>query len=246
MTKRKAPRAEPRWQEPMRIDVLHGNPDNAKTHNIDSMAESFETVGYIEPVIIDERTGFLVGGHGRVETLLAMRDNGEDRPDGVEVDGNGDWLVDVFRGWASRDDVEAEAAMMALNRYRESGGWMNERLVGQLESIDDLRGSGFGPDDIVALKASIKAEHVQFSRGENSQGGTETAHNDRSYDERAERYRGKQIRSVVMDFPLDDHKALRELAARVRPGHPDARTDADLFLALLREWDAAHPEAGAA
>lgn len=44
------------------------------------------------------------------------------------VDPEGRWLVAVQRGWASRDDLDAEAYVIASNRIPELGGWDQEEL----------------------------------------------------------------------------------------------------------------------
>lgn len=109
---------------------------NPKGHDVDGIRGSMSHFGYMEPVLRDERTGRLVGGHGRVETLAAMRDAGESPPEGVQLR-NGRWLVPVTSGWSSRSDADAAAALVALNRYVERGGWEHDGLVELLSELDE-------------------------------------------------------------------------------------------------------------
>jgi ParB-like chromosome segregation protein Spo0J len=55
--------------------------------------------GVVEPPVLDERTGRLVAGHGRLEAFAEARAVGLDAPEGVRVNAKGEWLVPVIRGW---------------------------------------------------------------------------------------------------------------------------------------------------
>ena len=55
--------------------------------------------GYVAPMILDERTGRLVAGHCRLESLKRAKSAGKAPPKRVRVE-NGDWLVPVVRGVA--------------------------------------------------------------------------------------------------------------------------------------------------
>jgi hypothetical protein len=127
---------------------------NPKGHDVDGIRGSMSHFGYMEPVLRDERTGRLVGGHGRVETLAAMRDAGESPPEGVQLR-NGRWLVPVTSGWSSRSDADAAAALVALNRYVERGGWEHDGLVELLSELDEeLRAiAGYSDGQYAALIA---------------------------------------------------------------------------------------------
>lgn len=128
------------------LDDLTPADRNAKGHAPEVIAASIGRFGYMEPVILDERTGQLVAGHGRREDLIARRDAGEDAPDGVRVRA-GAWLVPVVRGWSSTDDAEAMAAGIALNRTVEAGGWDRDELASMLSDLADapagFEGVGF-------------------------------------------------------------------------------------------------------
>lgn len=127
--------APPRWAEYLPVADLAPALKNAKAHDLAALARSFEQFGAMEPVVLDERTGRLVSGHGRVEHLAAKEQLGAEPPEGVLVDG-GRWCWLVARGWRSRDDDHAHAAGIALNRVGERGGWVPELLA---EQLDDLR-----------------------------------------------------------------------------------------------------------
>lgn len=138
----------------MPLDELAPDPRNPKGHDVDGIRSSIETFGYMEPVLLDERTGRLVGGHGRLETLVAMRDAGAEAPQGVVVV-RGTWKLPVTRGWSSRSDADAGAALVALNRYVERGGWNHDGLIELLGELDDDQRlvAGYGESDFAALIA---------------------------------------------------------------------------------------------
>ena len=141
---------------------LKPNPINPKNHNEDLLDKSLSTFGYIDPIVIDERTGMMISGHGRKETLDLMRKDGKEPPAGVTVK-NGEWMVPVVKGWASKDDTEANAALVALNRTTEQGGWDRENLLPILQELSEaniLDLVGFAESDLVVLERAVEAENV--------------------------------------------------------------------------------------
>jgi DNA modification methylase len=134
-----------RWIDYMPLVDVEGATRNPKKHAA-GIADAIGRFGYADGVILDERTGRLVAGHGRVETLRAMEAAGETPPDGVEVSKAG-WLLPVQRGWSSRSDKEAEAFLVAHNRLTEEGGWDDVALLELLDQFDDEELAGMGVDE---------------------------------------------------------------------------------------------------
>jgi hypothetical protein len=151
----------PRRTEYIPLDHLIADPANPKSHSTETIDASIGRFGVIDQIVRDDRTGYIISGHGRHETLTAMRDRGETAPDGVRVDAGGHWLVPVVVGWASRTDAEARAALIALNRTTELGGWVDDELLGLLDDLSNtstLDGVGYGDDDIEALRTRLAEE----------------------------------------------------------------------------------------
>lgn len=152
-----------RYLDYMPLGELVADPANPKRHDVSGLRSSYARHGYIEPVVIDERTGRLISGHGRVESLSAAHAAGEAPPDGVRVDGDM-WLVPVNRGWSSSDDAEARAALVALNRYVEIGGWDEHALADILSGLRDadpaggLVGTGTDEEYLVGLLRTLDDE----------------------------------------------------------------------------------------
>ena len=123
---------------------------NPKAHRLDQIGASMQRFGYTEPVILDERTGRLVAGHGRCEELQALKDAGEPAPDGIEVEGD-EWKVPVTRGWSSKDDKEAEAYIIASNKLVEAGGWDDDMLAKMFADGFNIAGTGMTSEEIDAI-----------------------------------------------------------------------------------------------
>lgn len=138
---------------------LVSNPENPKDHDLGLIVESIERFGFNDAVIVDGRTGMLVGGHGRVEALRAMWKTGVAAPAGIVMpaaDQPLDWLVPVQVGWSSKDDAEAMAFIIAINRAPERGGWNEPKLEEVLVALgkmgtEALIGTGYDDDDIHRL-----------------------------------------------------------------------------------------------
>lgn len=150
--------SEERRIEYLPLGTLVADEANPKSHDVGTIHDSIGRFGYIEPIVLDGRTGFIVSGHGRTKTLRAMRERGDTPPEGVRSSAD-DWLVPVSVGWASRTDDDAHAALIALNRTTELGGWEDEALLNLLEELSaidgGLLGVGYGEDDIDELRDKL-------------------------------------------------------------------------------------------
>ena len=140
------------------IDDITPHPSNPKAHDLGTLIDSIVRFGFVEPIVVDQRTGLNISGHGRVEALTIMRQRGDDPPAGITVD-DARWLAPVFVGWSSTDDIEAEAALVALNRIGEAGGWEDEPLVElltRLAEVDRFDGVGYDEGDLEDLRALLE------------------------------------------------------------------------------------------
>jgi hypothetical protein len=145
---------------PVPLEELRGNPRNPKRHDNTTINKSMGRFGMIEPVVVDKRTGWLISGHGRVETLQERKARGEQPPEGVGVDEEGRWLVPAVTSWSSRSDDEAEAALVALNRTVQTGGWDDDLLADilvKLQEQDAMDGVGFAPEELDLMMRKLDA-----------------------------------------------------------------------------------------
>lgn len=147
----------PRRLEYMLVRDLTPAKRNPKAHDLDALRASIERFGYVEPAVLDERTERLVVGHGRTELLANAEAAGLPAPEGVRVSREG-WKVPVVRGWASTNDEEAEAYVVASNAVGE-GLWNRDLLAELLTDVAasdaGLEGTGFDADYLADLTASL-------------------------------------------------------------------------------------------
>lgn len=144
-----------RTLEYLPLASLKGAEKNPKRHADAELSASINRFGFAEPIVLDERTGRLVSGHGRVNALRARHEAGEEPPEGVELsltDPKGPvWMVPVVRGWSSKDDREADAFLLAANQLTIAGGWDDSSLAEVLETLQidgGLEGLGFSDEDL--------------------------------------------------------------------------------------------------
>ena len=85
--------------------------NNAKKHDLDAIAKSFKRYGFKSACKweskLNDGDGGIVAGNGRIETLRMMFEQGDDAPDGIAIDSNGQWCVPVLFG------VDAESEDIA-------------------------------------------------------------------------------------------------------------------------------------
>lgn len=128
---------------------------NPKLHSDEALSASVSRFGFTAPVIVNERTGVLVAGHGRLDELVRRKAAGEDPPARVVAKGD-DWLVPVVRGVSFETDEEAAAYAIADNRIVEMGGWDDNelsKLLAEIQTTDlGLGGTGFTADDLMGLQ----------------------------------------------------------------------------------------------
>lgn len=117
-----------------RIDLQPGDPEYEK------LKRSIEEFGYVEPIVWNERTGNMVGGHQRYKIMVHELGRTE-----LSVS-----VVDL-------DDQQERLLNLALNKV--SGRWDEEALArlldDQQESGADLYLSGFGHEEIEGLVSAL-------------------------------------------------------------------------------------------
>ncbi|SFF22877.1 ParB-like nuclease domain-containing protein [Paenibacillus algorifonticola] len=117
-----------------RIDLQPGDPEYEK------LRRSIESFGYVEPIVWNERTGNMVGGHQRYKIM-------------VNELGHTELTVSVV----DLDDQQERLLNLALNKV--SGGWDDEALARLLDELQaggaELDLSGFDPAEADRLIADF-------------------------------------------------------------------------------------------
>lgn len=120
-----------------RVDLQPGNPEYEK------LCRSIEEFGYVEPIVWNERTGNMVGGHQRFKILVNEQGRTE-----VEVS-----VVDL-------DETQERLLNLTLNKV--SGRWDDEALARLLDELQaeaaDLGLTGFEQgeiDDLISILPDV-------------------------------------------------------------------------------------------
>lgn len=132
------------------LEEIRPDPQNPKDHDLGLLAESFERFGFISPGAINEETGFLIYGHGRLKSLLQRKASGQDPPRGILVDDDGRWLMPIIRG-IRLSEIEGQAYVLTDNYSSERGGWDETQRTDNLIFLakqNALAGTGFDGDDV--------------------------------------------------------------------------------------------------
>lgn len=147
---------------------------NPKNHDLPSIIASLRRFGWVNPAILDERTGRLTAGHGRRLACFQMRENGDPPPGGVFIDDDGEWIAPVLRGWESHTDAEAEAYIITDNYLSGAGGWYEKGLAEMLEDVVTadaplIETTGMTFEDVDTLIAKFDPETL--NQGDDNGGG---------------------------------------------------------------------------
>ena len=137
------------------LDELIRWPRNPKQHDLGVIHKSMERFGFTSPVLMDEKSGRLVAGHGRLDTLMQKMNSGDNPPERIVKKGKM-WQVPVIRGLSFESEQEAEAYLLADNRLVELGGWDEGQLAEVLADLakdgrELLEGTGYDGDDLDEL-----------------------------------------------------------------------------------------------
>lgn len=145
----------------MRVEYMELNKvktwlKNPKRHKYEAIWESFQEHGYVMPLLLDERTGQLLAGHGRLESLRGLKDRKFDAPEGIMVE-KGEWWVPVIRGFSSSDDPDAAGIAVADNRIEELGGWNDPALLDLLQEFG-TEGTGYDQREMEEMARILAAQ----------------------------------------------------------------------------------------
>ncbi|MBB5081356.1 hypothetical protein [Nonomuraea endophytica] len=156
-----------RYIEHMALASIPRAPRNPKDHDLEGIRAAIEQFGLLIAGELDDRTGRLVVGHGRLEVLETMKAERAGAPSGVQLADDGEWMVPILRGWESRSDADAEAYLIANNHLSEKGGWHEQGLADMLASIAAidaqlLAATGYNTDDLADLEEALNADRPTF------------------------------------------------------------------------------------
>lgn len=146
------------------------NPNRLDPADKKRMARSLDEFGDLSGVILNRRTGLLVGGHQRVDVLAGAEVQAEDlpapEPDGTVARG---WLVKSGKRYALRvvdwDETKAHAALLAANRFGRIGKDDDAALRALLDGLEaegfDMELAGYTAEALAETVAKMKEMEVR-------------------------------------------------------------------------------------
>ena len=167
-----------------RIELKPGMPEYEKLKN------SIQEFGYVEPIIVNDRTGKVIGGHQRINVL---KDLGYKEVEVVHVD---------------LDDAHEKALNVALNKI--SGNWDAEKLEDLLRDINlntdlDVEFTGFDNDELATIfggSVDLPEDLDDYFRGLTEQEEQKKAEKNKIYI-----HIGKDIKIEISDTEYSNIKA---------------------------------------
>lgn len=213
----------------------HQTPGNPKDHDQPGIVSAMRRLGFADAPILDERTHLVLGGHGRLEACQAMKADGDQPPEGIEVDPAGDWMLPVQRGLASKDDDSAKALVVGLNHLAEKGGWKVAELAEFMVGVE-WEGTGFDAAELDDLFATLDGEPVELPDSGADAGHADLPPARQSPPPPPRRALG--LRETVLVHTVEQRQEYDELITWARRHYEDDRP-ALIVLRVLRDAKAA-------
>lgn len=211
--------------ENVAIDTLAPHPDNPRIGNLSTIKDSIEQNGFYGAVVAQVSTRHILTGNHRVQALKEL----------------GRSEVPVL--WIDCDDARAKQIMLADNRSSDVATYDDSKLLELLDSLPSLNGTGYDADDLNDLLASVQEMPTPDYTTTPSTGttagaseptivSTNSTNYEPSYAEQMSGYSAKGVRSIILDFEIDDFQDVITKAERVRTAL-GVITNADLFRRLV-------------
>ena len=122
------------------------NPREIEPHQLEALKRSIDRWGFVEPVIVNKRTGLIVGGHQRTKAAIELA------------------IEEVPVTYVDLDDDAEKALNIALNKI--AGDWDEQKLSDLLADLEkggqDLEDLGFESGEIDELLKDLEGESAQL------------------------------------------------------------------------------------
>ena len=207
--------------ESVAVEKLESHPNNPRRGDVDTIVESLKTNGQFRPIVISSDNVVLAGNH----TLQAAVKLGLPK-------------IDVVRLPITGDSDEAVRVMLADNRSSDMSTYDDADLIVLLESLTDLEGTGYIPDDLTDL---MYISEMHLNADDSSTTYTPTSEDkvgiSKNLSVLKDEYAEKSVRSVILAYSLEDFEEIAQLLMTARE-MLSLESNADVVLQLLRENNA--------
>lgn len=198
-------------------------PGNARVGDTNAIAVSVESNGQYRSLIVrpvGDRYTVLAGNH----TADALRSLGRSTA-----------RCEVI----TCDDATAARVNLVDNRLPDLGGYDDGALAGLLQSLDDLDGSGYSPDDLDDLLSRI-GEVPEMDPQPTDARYAESPEEEQVRRDRVDSYEPRQVPGggsaveLIVVMPVGDHQEATALIRSVRDRDGQALTAGQIVLYALR------------
>lgn len=197
------------------IESLSEHPENPHIGDDDEVVASIKRNGFFGSIEVQRSTNYVLVGNTRYRALKKM---------GVKE-------VPVI--FLDVDDDRARAIMLADNRVAQFGTFDDEKLSEALQKmaeVDDLVSTGYSDGYLTDLLAAMTGTSESYHGGNSEDTGGTTF--DPSFEARQEKYQSSGVRSIILDYAIEEYQEMVErlAAARLRHG---VESNAELIVALI-------------
>lgn len=127
--------------ETVALSGLRPHPDNPRNGDTEMIAESLRVNGQYKPIVVAKDGTVIAGNHTYAAALsLGWED------------------IAVVRLPITPRSKAAKRIMLADNRTADLGRYDEAQLLAELRDLDDLLGTGYHPDDLVALDSLLHTD----------------------------------------------------------------------------------------
>ena len=203
------------------VETLSPHPNNPRRGDVATIVDSLKANGQFRPLVVSEDGVVLAGNH----TLQAAKQLG--------------WTeIDVVRLPVTGDSEEAVRVMLADNRASDLGSYDDNDLLMLLESLNDLEGTGYLPDDLDDLQHLTGLRDVTAGSGDSHYSGTGLAADgvipDKGLQALQDDYAAKAVRSVILAYDLGDFDEVTKLMTAAR-ALLNVDSNSEAVLLILKE-----------
>lgn len=200
---------------------------NAKKHDLESLSQSIERYGFIDPPKWDNSLnggkGGLVYGNGRIEALvtylLRARESGEEPPRGIPIDpDSGEWLIPIKFGVDAKSEEEAIAIAIDHNNLTLLGSGFDFEEISKLWKKEDYLKtlSELADGDILPLSVSAEdfADYLLQSQPQELDRYQEL--DDDSLEDTINQMQDNAFKGIQLEFKIEDYTQALKLINTAR------------------------------
>lgn len=139
-------RVKQHYQDRVDVNRLRAHPKNSKLHDVALIEQSMEVNGFAGAIYAQEGTGYIISGHGTLETAMKLG------------------MTEVPVLWMKADDDTTERLLLEYNASVLAAGYDEAKLAAHLEEMQErlgLAGTGFDPDRLDNLLDSLRENYTE-------------------------------------------------------------------------------------